>query len=171
MLLNLENIRFKWKDFKVNFLNCSAGRPCIFDLTILVLNIHNLRISQVMKLDVYRIYHFKFCWIVRVTLFHFADEKTERVSVELILVKLTHKKRKEATSPYVQSPLGSTEIQVNPSEDHPPSKAPALSIPSESFNLANGHHIKTCSLLVRVHHTPLSQVNGKYWYWGLFSME
>lgn len=95
--------------------------------------------------------------------FSFADEKTfDRVSVELILVKLTHKKRKEATSPYVQSPLGSTEIQVNPSEDHPPSKAPALSIPSESFNLANGHHIKTCSLLVRVHHTPLSQVNEKY---------
>ena len=95
--------------------------------------------------------------------FSFADEKTfDRVSVELILVKLTHKKRKEASSPYVQSPLGSTEIQVNPSEDHPPSKAPALSIPSESFNLANGHHIKTCSLLVRVHHTPLSQVNEKY---------
>ena len=89
-------------------------------------------------------------------------EKTfDKVSVELVLVKLTHKKRKETNSPYVQNLLGSTEIQVNPSEDHPPSKAPALSIPSESFNLANGHHIKTCSLQVRVHHTPLSQVRNK----------
>ena len=90
---------------------------------------------------------------------HFSENPLNRVSVELILVKLTHKKRKESSSPFVQNSLGTTEVQVNPSEDHPPSKAPALSIPSESFNLANGHHIKTCSLVVRVHHTPLSQVN------------
>ena len=87
------------------------------------------------------------------------EKPIDKVSVELILVKLTHKKRKESNSPYVQAPLGTTEIPVNPSEDHPPSKAPALSISSESFNLANGHHIKTCSLMVRIHHSP-STCNG-----------
>ena len=93
------------------------------------------------------------------------EKNFDKVSVELLLMKLTHKKRKESISPYVQTNLGSTEIPVNPSDDHPPSKAPALSISSESFNLANGHHIKTCSLLVKVHHTSLSQLtngNGKH---------
>ena len=93
------------------------------------------------------------------------EKNIDKVSVELVLVKLTHKKRKESVSPFVQTNLGSTEIPVNPSDDHPPSKAPALSISSESFNLANGHHIKACSLLVKVHHTSLSQLtngNGKH---------
>ena len=93
------------------------------------------------------------------------EKNIDKVSVELVLVKLTHKKRKESVSPFVQTNLGSTEIPVNPSDDHPPSKAPALSISSESFNLVNGHHIKACSLLVKVHHTSLSQLtngNGKH---------
>ena len=101
---------------------------------------------------------FYFIKISVIKSFFSVERQLDKVSVELILVKLAHKKRKESSSPYVQSPLGSTEVQVNPSDDHPPSKAPALSIPSESFNLANGHHIKSCSLLVRVHHTSLSQV-------------
>ena len=88
------------------------------------------------------------------------EKSIDKVSIELILVKLTHKKRKESASPFVQTTLGSTEIPVNPSDEHPPSKAPALSISSESFNLVNGHHIKACSLLVKVHHTSLSQLTN-----------
>lgn len=84
----------------------------------------------------------------------------ERVGVELILLKMAHKKRKESTSPVVEVSLGTSEIPVNPSEDHPPSKAPALSIPSESFSLFNGHQTKSYSLVVRVHQSPFTQVRS-----------
>merc|ERR1711874_607751 len=63
-------------------------------------------------------------------------KKTEKVRVELLLVKLSHKKRKESANPIVQVSLGTSEVPANPSEDHPPSKAPALSIPSKSFSLS-----------------------------------
>lgn len=86
------------------------------------------------------------------------EKPLDKVSVELLLVKLSHKKRKESTSPVVQVSLGTSEVPVNPSEDHPPGKAPALSIPSELFSLSNGHQIKSYSLVVRVHHNPQSTI-------------
>ena len=73
--------------------------------------------------------------------------------LELLLVKLSHKKRKESASPVVQVSLGTSEVPVNPSEENPPSKAPALSIPSKSFSLsgfAGVGRVKTYSLLIRV---------------------
>ena len=54
---------------------------------------------------------------------HKLEKSTDKVSVELILVKPSNKKEKEGAFPYVQSSLGSIEIQVNPSEDTPTSKA------------------------------------------------
>lgn len=83
-----------------------------------------------------------------------AGLKEERVSLELILVKLSHKKRKESTDPMVQISLGTSEVPVNPSESNPPSKAPALSIPSKSFSLSGFSgvgRVKTYSLVIRVH--------------------
>ena len=83
-----------------------------------------------------------------------AGLKEERVSLELILVKLSHKKRKESADPMVQISLGTSEVPVNPSEDNPPSKAPALSIPSKSFSLSGFSgvgRVKTYSLVIRVH--------------------
>ena len=53
-----------------------------------------------------------------------------------------------------QVTLSTSDVPVNPSEDHPPSKAPALSVPSDSFSLANannGHRSKTYSLLIKVY--------------------
>ena len=93
-----------------------------------------------------------------------------RVRLELLLVKLSHKKRKESSSPVVQVrrelvtkyeilcfptqvSLGTSEVPVNPSEESPPSKAPALSIPSKSFSLSGLSGVgrgRTYSLLVRV---------------------
>ena len=75
-----------------------------------------------------------------------------RVRLELLLVKMSHKKRKESASPVVLS-LGTSEVPANPSEENPPSKAPALSIPSKSFSLsgfAGVGRVKTYSLLIRV---------------------
>merc|ERR1719175_552186 len=82
------------------------------------------------------------------------DASLDRVRLELLLVKLNHKKKKESASPVVQVSLGTSEVPVNPSEDNPPSKAPALSIPSKSFSLSGYSgvgRVKTYSLVIRVH--------------------
>ena len=76
-----------------------------------------------------------------------------KARLELVLVKLCHKKRKESVSPVVQQSLGTSEVPVNPSEQNPPSKAPALSIPSKSFSLSGIQSIgrvKTYSLQIKV---------------------
>ena len=82
-------------------------------------------------------------------------DRTEcaKARLELVLVKLCHKKRKESVSPVVQQSLGTSEVPVNPSEQNPPSKAPALSIPSKSFSLSGIQSIgrvKTYSLQIKV---------------------
>jgi len=82
-----------------------------------------------------------------------ANPREEKVRLELLLVKLSHKKRKESASPVVQVNLGTSEVPINPSEVNPPSKAPALSIPSKSFSLAGFGgvgRVKTYSLLIRL---------------------
>ncbi len=53
-----------------------------------------------------------------------------RVRLELLLVKLSHKKRKESASPVVQVSLGTSEVPVNPSEENPPSKAQLSASPA-----------------------------------------
>ena len=53
----------------------------------------------------------------------------------------------------MQQSLGTSEVPVNPSEQNPPSKAPALSIPSKSFSLSGIQSIgrvKTYSLQIKV---------------------
>ena len=91
------------------------------------------------------------------TLLGYYDQKIEKtldkVIVELVLVK---KPMDFPHSPCLQIPIGVTEIHANPSEDYPPSKASALSIPTESFNIENDYRIKNCSLIVRVYHKSLS---------------
>ncbi len=76
------------------------------------------------------------------------------MGVEVLLLKSTHKKRKESLStPQVQVSLSTNEVPVNPSEDHPPNKAPALSLSAEAFKLdeGGGHQTVTYSLVIRVH--------------------
>ena len=86
----------------------------------------------------------------------------ERVNLELILVKVTSTNKKRSKSEEVMSnhsnsnssvvhvPLGCCEVPVNPSEEHPPNKAPALSVPSDSFSLAAHHNYKAFSIYVKV---------------------
>ena len=63
------------------------------------------------------------------TFLGYYDEKvklnSEKAKLELLLVKLCHKKRKESVNPVAQVSLGSSQVPVNPSEQNPPSKAPA----------------------------------------------
>ena len=83
------------------------------------------------------------------TLLGYYDQKIEKtldkVIVELVLVK---KPMDFPHSPCLQIPIGVTEIHANPSEDYPPSKASALSIPTESFNIENDYRTKNCTLIV-----------------------
>ncbi|XP_021916525.1 polycomb protein suz12-B isoform X2 [Zootermopsis nevadensis] len=78
------------------------------------------------------------------------DTHQEPVKVETLLLKICHKKRKDVSSPIMQMTVGTSEVPINPSEDHPPPKAPTISIPTESFNLSNGHLVKSYVLLLRV---------------------
>ena len=81
----------------------------------------------------------------------FTGEKSQdKVSVEIVLLKTSPKKNKDFNRPVIPLPLGHVDVPVNPSEDHPPNKASAMSIPSESFSLSNGQN-KSYSLLVKVH--------------------
>ncbi|KAK6630889.1 hypothetical protein RUM44_003059 [Polyplax serrata] len=74
----------------------------------------------------------------------------EIVNVETSVTKISHKKRKDSSSPLVKLYVGTSEVPVNPSEDHPPSKAPTISIPSDSFNSSNGNLIKSYVLYLKV---------------------
>jgi len=95
------------------------------------------------------------------------ERPLERVGVELLLVQLAHKRRKESTSAAAQTPLGACDVPVNPSEDHPPSLAPAVAVPADVFNLqADGNLAKTYTLVVRVHNSPVSQVRRRLQDWS-----
>ncbi|CAD6239449.1 GSCOCG00008693001-RA-CDS [Cotesia congregata] len=89
------------------------------------------------------------------TFLGFYDKKIEgpqdAVKVETLLLKICHKKRKDVTSPTMQVSFGTSEVPINPSEDHPPPTAPTISISNESFSLDNGHVAKTYMLLLRVY--------------------
>jgi polycomb protein SUZ12 len=62
------------------------------------------------------------------------------IPVELSLLKMCHKKRKE--TPYLMESVGVVEIPCNPSEDHPPNKAPAISVSAESLTTSNGQPVR-----------------------------
>jgi len=74
------------------------------------------------------------------------EKLTPNVRIELSLLNLTHKKRKDSSS---QVWYDRAEVPVNPSESNPPSKAPALSIPAEHLNV--GARVKTSTLEFRMH--------------------
>jgi polycomb protein SUZ12 len=78
----------------------------------------------------------------------------EPVKLETILHKICHKKRKDVTSPSLQVILGSSDVPVNPSEDHPPTQAPTVSIPTESFTRSNSHMVKSFNLMLKATNMP-----------------
>jgi len=88
---------------------------------------------------------------------------SETAQLELTLVKFCHKKRKEGSSPGVTQVLGTSEVPINPSEQRPPSKAPALSIPSKSFSLSgvsSAERVKSYSLMIKVNSRGENSENG-----------
>lgn len=78
------------------------------------------------------------------------DYNTQLAQIETLLVKLTHKKRKDSSSPLMQVSFGTAEVLINPSEQNQPSLAPTISIPTESFTTGEGPLSKSFILLLRV---------------------
>lgn len=78
-------------------------------------------------------------------------ESEEPAHVETLLVKIGHKKRKDVSSPIMQSIVGTADIRVNPGDDTP-QQVPAISISTEDLCLRNGQQV---SLIKYIHHIDL----------------
>lgn len=93
---------------------------------------------------------FKF---MTLTFLGFFDSKVadseEPARVETRLMKIGHKKRKDVSSPIMQSIVGTTDVCVNPSDDTL-QQIPAVSISTEDLCLRNGQQGNSYVLLLRV---------------------
>ncbi|XP_014666006.1 PREDICTED: polycomb protein suz12-B-like [Priapulus caudatus] len=74
-------------------------------------------------------------------------------TIEVIVVKICHKKRKEVSSPSKHIQIGSVEVPYNPDGSHA-GPTSAVSVPSDSFNLNNGHSVKSYTMLLRATAQP-----------------
>ncbi|KAL3876031.1 hypothetical protein ACJMK2_033918 [Sinanodonta woodiana] len=92
---------------------------------------------------------------------------TNEVEVEAILMKICHKKRKDASSPVIQTSLGKVRVTVNPSSDFDCSEitSSSLNVSPEAFTQNNGHSVKSYVLHLSVtchlrHSIPNGICNG-----------
>lgn len=88
---------------------------------------------------------------INITFLGFAEKSLENnaeiAQVEIILLKISHKKRKDSSAPSMQMSLGTADIPLNPSD---PQTAPTISISTETFNPSNGPLAKSYIFLFRV---------------------
>lgn len=91
---------------------------------------------------------------MNITFYGFFDQNLDpniaTVRVEPVLVKISHKKRKDSSSPLMETSFGEAEVVVNPSDNQPPLMAPTVSVPTKSFTLSGGPWAKSYVLLLRV---------------------
>lgn len=85
----------------------------------------------------------------------------QTAQVETVLLKISHKKRKDSSAPSMQVILGTADVPVNPNEQELPLTAPTISIPTESFNSCTGPLIKSYILLFRIKMTPDKESDGE----------
>ncbi|XP_061837426.1 polycomb protein suz12-B-like [Nerophis lumbriciformis] len=102
------------------------------------------------------------------------ENEQSSVSLEVLLVKVCHKKRKDVSCPVKQVPAGKKQVPLNPDTSSSPAKPgslPTLLVPSSEFEASNSHIFKSYSLLFRVsrpayscssikaesHHTELTE--------------
>uniref|UniRef100_A0A671M0K0 Polycomb protein suz12-A-like n=1 Tax=Sinocyclocheilus anshuiensis TaxID=1608454 RepID=A0A671M0K0_9TELE len=80
-----------------------------------------------------------------------SENEENSVSVEVLLVKVCHKKRKDVSCPVKQVPTGKKQVPLNPDSSQIKLGAfPTLIVPSQEFEPSNGHMVKSYSLLFRV---------------------
>ncbi|KAM8723360.1 polycomb protein suz12-B-like isoform 1-T1 [Acanthopagrus schlegelii] len=94
------------------------------------------------------------------------ENEQNSVSLEVLLVKVCHKKRKDVSCPVKQVPTGKKQVPLNPDTgagvQAKPGSVPSLLVPSSEFEPSNSHMVKSYSLLFRVSRPgyPRTQING-----------
>uniref|UniRef100_A0A7N8WZK4 Polycomb protein suz12-B-like n=1 Tax=Mastacembelus armatus TaxID=205130 RepID=A0A7N8WZK4_9TELE len=94
------------------------------------------------------------------------ENEQNSVSLEVLLVKVCHKKRKDVSCPVKQVPTGKKQVPLNPDMSAgvqaKPGSFPSLIVPSSEFEPNNSHMVKSYSLLFRVSRPghPRTQING-----------
>uniref|UniRef100_A0A4W6DX61 SUZ12 polycomb repressive complex 2 subunit a n=1 Tax=Lates calcarifer TaxID=8187 RepID=A0A4W6DX61_LATCA len=82
------------------------------------------------------------------------ENEQNSVSLEVLLVKVCHKKRKDVSCPVKQVPTGKKQVPLNPDTSAgvqaKPGSFPSLLVPSSEFEPSNSHMVKSYSLLFRV---------------------
>lgn len=78
-----------------------------------------------------------------------SENEQNSVSLEVLLVKVCHKKRKDVSCPVKQFPAGKKPVPLNPDCGLRQSGA-SLTVPSSEFEPTNQHTVKSYSLLFRV---------------------
>ncbi|XP_076609646.1 polycomb protein suz12-B-like [Chaetodon auriga] len=95
-----------------------------------------------------------------------SENEQNSVSLEVLLVKVCHKKRKDVSCPVKQVPTGKKQVPLNPETgagvQAKPGCVPSLLVPSSEFEPSNSHMVKSYSLLFRVSRPgcPRKQLNG-----------
>ncbi|XP_064180275.1 polycomb protein suz12-B isoform X2 [Anguilla rostrata] len=90
-----------------------------------------------------------------------SENEQNSVSLEVLLVKVCHKKRKDVSCPVKQVPTGKKQVPLNPDYSQAkPSSFPSLLVSSSEFEPSNSHMVKSYSLLFRVSQPGRSLLNG-----------
>ncbi|CAL9692750.1 unnamed protein product [Knipowitschia caucasica] len=80
-----------------------------------------------------------------------SENEQNSVSLEVLLVKVCHKKRKDVSCPVKQFPAGKKSVALNPDGAvQSRQSAASLTVPSCEFEPTNHHTVKSYSLLFRV---------------------
>lgn len=82
------------------------------------------------------------------------DCNTHTAQVETVLLKISHKKRKESSAPSHHQQLGTADVPINPDEHNLPLTAPTISISTELFNSCLGSLVKSYILVFSIKVIP-----------------
>ncbi|KAK1163697.1 polycomb protein suz12-B isoform X1 [Acipenser oxyrinchus oxyrinchus] len=90
-----------------------------------------------------------------------SENEQNSVVLEVLLIKVCHKKRKDVSCPVKQVPTGKKQVPLNPdSSQTKPGAFPSLAVSSNEFEPSNSHMVKSYSLLFRVTRPGKRDVNG-----------
>ncbi|XP_040187377.1 polycomb protein SUZ12 [Rana temporaria] len=90
-----------------------------------------------------------------------SENEQSSVTLEVLLVKVCHKKRKDVSCPIRQVPTGKKQVPLNPDlSSSKPINFPSLAVSSNEFEPSNSHMVKSYSLLFRVTRQGHRDYNG-----------
>ncbi|XP_048871647.1 polycomb protein suz12-B isoform X2 [Brienomyrus brachyistius] len=91
-----------------------------------------------------------------------SENEQNSVSLEVLLVKVCHKKRKDVSCPVKQVPTGKKQVPLNPDcSQAKPAAFPSLLVSSNEFEPNNSHMVKSYSLLFRVSRPGRRHLGGE----------